>query len=69
MSEQTFIIVGTSLAGAMAAEDLSERELAAQHSPSSVELRALLNDRLSLALNYVSAALVLGILVLMVFKP
>jgi len=43
--------------------------LAAQSSPASAELRALLNDRLSLASNYASAALVLGILVLMVFKP
>jgi uncharacterized membrane protein len=44
-------------------------KLAAQGSPASAELRALLNDRLSLAANYASAALVLGILVLMVFKP
>jgi uncharacterized membrane protein len=44
-------------------------KLAAQSSPASAELRALLNDRLSLAANYASAALVLGILVLMVFKP
>jgi uncharacterized membrane protein len=44
-------------------------KLAAQSSPASAELRALLNDRLSLASNYASAALVLGILVLMVFKP
>lgn len=35
----------------------------------SDELRALLNDRLSLAANYLSATAVLAILALMVFKP
>lgn len=44
-------------------------KLAAEGSPASVELRALLDDRSSLAANYASAALVLAILVLMVFKP
>lgn len=43
--------------------------LAAEGSPASTELRALLDDRFSLAANYASAALVLAILVLMVFKP
>jgi uncharacterized membrane protein len=43
--------------------------LAAEDAPASVELRALLDDRLSLAANYASAAAVLAILVLMVFKP
>jgi uncharacterized membrane protein len=44
-------------------------KLAAEGSPASAELRALLDDRSSLAANYASAALVLAILVLMVFKP
>ncbi len=44
-------------------------QLAAEDAPVSVELRALLNDPVSLAANYVSALLVLAILVLMVFKP
>jgi hypothetical protein len=35
----------------------------------SAELRALLDDRLSRALNYLSAALIFAILVLMVYKP
>jgi uncharacterized membrane protein len=43
--------------------------LAAEDEPVSAELRALLDDRLSLAANYASAAAVLAILVLMVFKP
>jgi len=43
--------------------------LAGEDAPASAELRALLNDPLSLAANYTSAAVVLAILVLMVFKP
>jgi uncharacterized membrane protein len=43
--------------------------LAGEDAPASAELRALLNDPLSLAANYTSAAAVLAILVLMVFKP
>jgi uncharacterized membrane protein len=43
--------------------------LAAEDGPVSTELRGLLDDRLSLAANYTSAAAVLAILVLMVFKP
>lgn len=43
--------------------------LAADGAPVSPELRALLDDRVSLAINYVSALLVLAILALMVFKP
>jgi len=43
--------------------------LAAEDVPASAELRALLNDPLSLAANYTSAAAVLAILVLMVFQP
>ncbi|MGB7588958.1 MAG: DUF2269 family protein [Solirubrobacterales bacterium] len=44
-------------------------QLAGDGEPASSELRALLDDRLSLAVNYVSAVLVLAILALMVFKP
>ena len=43
--------------------------LAASGAPTTSELRALLDDRLSLAANYISAAAVLAILVLMVFEP
>lgn len=44
-------------------------QLAAEGAPESAELRALLDDRVALALNYVSALLVLAIVVLMAFKP
>lgn len=43
--------------------------LAAKQMPVSLDLRALLDDRLSLAANYASAVAVLAILALMVFKP
>ncbi len=43
-------------------------QLNADGAPPTDELRRLLNDRLSLAENYASLAVVLGILVLMVFK-
>jgi len=43
-------------------------QLALDDAPTSVELRALLNDSLSRAANLGSAAIVLTILVLMVFK-
>lgn len=43
--------------------------LAQEGEAASSELRALLDDRVSLAANYLSAALVLAILALMVFKP
>lgn len=43
--------------------------LAAEGAPASAELRALLSDRLSLAANYLSAAVVLAIVGLMVFQP
>ncbi len=43
--------------------------LAADAAPANAELRALLDDRLSLAANYASAAVVLAILALMIFKP
>jgi len=50
------------------ARELAER-LAAEDRESSPELRALLDDRGSRLANYASAALVLAILALMVFKP
>ncbi len=43
-------------------------QLAVRGEPTSIELRALLNDAGSRAANYGSAAIVLTILVLMVFK-
>jgi len=43
--------------------------LAREEQPESAQLRALLDDRPALALNYLSAGLVLAIIVLMVFKP
>ncbi len=43
--------------------------LASEGGRSGAELRALLDDPLSRAANYASAALVLAILALMVFKP
>jgi len=43
-------------------------QLALEGAPTSVELRALLNDPRSRAANYSSATIVLTILVLMVFK-
>ena len=43
--------------------------LAATGAPASTELRALLDDRLSRTANYLSAAAILAILALMVFKP
>ncbi len=44
-------------------------ELTAHRTPASPELRSLLNDPVSLAVNYASGIVVLAILVLMVFKP
>jgi uncharacterized membrane protein len=44
-------------------------DLAAEGKPMSAELRALLDDRKAQLLNYVSSALVVAILVLMVWKP
>jgi uncharacterized membrane protein len=43
--------------------------LAAQDAPANAELRALLDDRPSLAANYAAAVAVLAVLALMVFKP
>jgi uncharacterized membrane protein len=44
-------------------------QLAADDKPANDQLRALLDDRVSLAENYASLLLVLAILMLMVFKP
>lgn len=43
--------------------------LAAENGQVSTELRALLDDRTTLAINYLSALLLLAIVALMVFKP
>jgi uncharacterized membrane protein len=43
--------------------------LAEDGAPLNAELRSLLDDRLSRAANYLSAALVVAILALMAFKP
>lgn len=43
--------------------------LAAEGKPAGEELRALLDDPLSLAANYASGAVVVAILMLMVYKP
>lgn len=43
--------------------------LAAQKLPANVGLRALLDDRVALILNYLAAAALLAIVVLMVVKP
>jgi uncharacterized membrane protein len=44
-------------------------QLAAEGTPVSDELRALLDDRATLAVNYLSALMLLAIIALMVFKP
>jgi uncharacterized membrane protein len=43
--------------------------LATGDIPPSAELRALLGDRVAIALNYVAASALLAIIVLMVVKP
>ena len=43
--------------------------LATEGAPASAELRALLDNRVALAINYLSALLLLAVLLLMVFKP
>jgi uncharacterized membrane protein len=43
--------------------------LSSEGRPATGELHALLDDRLSMAANYASAAAILAILALMVFKP
>jgi uncharacterized membrane protein len=45
------------------------QQLRDEGSPATPELRALLDDRIADAANYLSALAVLAILVLMVFKP
>jgi uncharacterized membrane protein len=50
------------------ARQLAER-LARDGAPESAGLRALLDDRVPRALNYVSAVLLVAIVALMVFKP
>ena len=50
------------------ARKLAER-LCDERAGSTPELRALLDDRAALAANYVSALLLLAIIVIMVFKP
>jgi uncharacterized membrane protein len=66
-------LVALALGGAGGQRPKQARRLAVRladdEAPASAELRALLDDRLSLAANYASAALVLAILALMVFKP
>ena len=44
-------------------------QLAQEGGDESAELQALLDDRLALALNYLSTTLLLAIVALMVFKP
>jgi len=48
---------------------LLAEQLARDGEAETTELRSLLDDRVALALNYVSAALVVAIVALMVFKP
>jgi uncharacterized membrane protein len=43
--------------------------LASEGAPATAELRALLDNRAALAVNYLSALLMLAVLLLMVFKP
>ena len=50
------------------ARELASR-LAAERSPATAELRALLHDRATRVANYASAMLLVAIVVLMVFKP
>ncbi len=44
-------------------------QLAERGQPANDELRTLLDDRLTVAINYLSAVLALAIVALMVFKP
>jgi uncharacterized membrane protein len=48
---------------------LHAAKLATDNQPGDAELRALLDDPVSRGINYASAAAILAILVLMVFKP
>jgi len=71
----TFVLLGlTIVLGAVGGQRPKRaRKLAArlrdEDAAGTRELRALLDDRLALAANYVSALLLLAIVVLMVFKP
>jgi uncharacterized membrane protein len=65
------VVVGLGALGGqspMQARKLASR-LAAERAPTSDELRPLLHDRVTRALNSLSALLLLAIIVLMVFKP
>lgn len=48
---------------------LLAQRLARESAPETAELRALLDDRVALLMNYASALIVVAIVVLMVFKP
>ncbi len=68
------LLAATGLLGAVAGQRPKRARkaaalLAKSGGPETPELRALLDDRLSLALNYLSGVLVVAIVVLMVFKP
>jgi uncharacterized membrane protein len=67
-----FVVAG--VLGAVAgqrpkAARLHATELAASRAPIDTQLRELLSDRVSLAMNYASGVALLAILGLMVFKP
>jgi uncharacterized membrane protein len=68
------LFVAASVLGAISgrrpkrARVLAER-LAREGAVESAELRALLDDRVTLLVNYLSAALLVAIIVLMVFRP
>ena len=68
------LFVAVAVLGALGGQRPKQaRKLAARLAEAddreSVELRGLLDDRLALAFNYLAAALLLAIIVLMVFKP
>ncbi len=48
---------------------LHAERLARDHAPADLLLRRLLNDRAAMALNYLSALALIGILALMITKP
>jgi uncharacterized membrane protein len=68
------LLVATSVLGAVAGQRPKRARkaatlLAQAGAAETPELRALLDDRVSLALNYLAGLLVVAIVVLMVFKP
>src|ERR1019366_8848710 len=67
-----FVVVGA-LGGIGGQRPKRARKLATQlaqdDKEENAELRALLDDRTALALNYLSAILLVAIIALMVFKP